>query len=385
MSGLKLNAEIALDGSGFQRGLAGLDKSLGGFKNQIATIFGTLAISHLVKDTIEWAGKLQDVGDALGVSVEWLQKMQNGAATAGGKIEDLEKSMIALSQARENALREPKGENAKAFGRMGFSRSEIAALPAEQFYDRMVKLFANGGSAQLENDVVQVGGKSAKNLLAAFANQFESTVPIVSADMVQKLDNLGDKFTIFAQTLTANVAPALVSVMTKLAEFVQWLQRVGATIGGGIASKKWSWHDFAPLMFGAVGVRDFIDNLFNADAGQALLHEEAKQKNQDAAAKAANDKLAADREERRNRPPFDQSKIALESTKHSALHGSTDALLASGGFLGAGAGMINNIADEQLRIARAQLDAALAANQLLKELKHLQDIKSHGGGDDWPE
>jgi len=306
-----LIAILGLDASGFRGGLEAarlhadrVGNRIGSaLSGRIAGFLSAGAVAAAVKHTIDWAGKLQDVSDALGVSVEWLQKMQNGAATAGGKIEDLEKSMVALNQAREDALRKPGGENAKALGRMGFSQGDIASLPAQQFYDRMVKLFANGGSAQLENDVVQVGGKSAKNLLAAFHNQFQSDVPLVSEAMIEQLDDLGDRFTAFGQTMTATLAPAIIVVLNAVMSFVGGLKQLWAGLVGFSTNLKGI--DLAQLLINPIG---FFTGAKGkeavANAQTAVVSEDADQQNAKDVAEIAAKARAKARAERRKKAPF---------------------------------------------------------------------------------
>lgn len=304
-----LIAILGLDASGFKGGLESarlhadrMGNRIGnGLSSRIAGALSAAAVGAAVKHTVDWAGKLQDVSDALGVNVEWLQKMQNGAATAGGKIEDLEKSLVALNQAREDALRNPKGQNAQAFGRMGFSQSDVASLPAQQFYDRMVALFKDGGSAQLENDVIQVGGKSAKNLLAAFYNQFKSDVPLVSAEIISQLDDLGDKFTILGQSMTAGLAPAIVTVLGWVQTFVNKVKEIGSFFGGAVEGFIQGAQKSKKGGLGAVG--DAVIGAVDG-AGQAASEEEQRQKAEAAASAAAISKAAELRKNRNNAAPF---------------------------------------------------------------------------------
>lgn len=317
-----LLAILGLDANPFKSGLEQarihgerLGRRIGaGLGARIAGFLSAGALAAAVKHTVDWAGKLQDVSDALGVSVEWLQKMQNGAATAGGKIEDLEKMMIALNQAREDAIRNPAGDNAKSFKRLGFGTAELASVPAEDFFNRLVKQFAKGGSTQIENDVVQVGGKAAKNLLAAFHNQFMSEVPVVSEAIVEQLDELGDKWTTFTQTLTAGLAPAITTVIGWIQAFINKIKEIGAFIGGFVGSYANNVRTAPKNLTNEDKYIDAIDKSFTA-AGQAAQAEADRQKKEADEARKAREERAAARKKRREAPPLDLEKVYLEDLK----------------------------------------------------------------------
>lgn len=215
--GLKLFGEVSLDAKGFEQGLKRLGSSaVTPLRNMLIGAFSIAALERLTRSTVEWAGQLRDVADQLGVNVEWLQKMQNGAKLAGGSIEDLSKFIGQIGKSREEAARSPGGKDAAAFRRLGLTAGDITQLSPQAFIDKLVKAFSNGVTGQSANDLQAVGGKSARNLVAAFANQFQSDAPILAEDMIDQLDEVGDRFSELATLLKFTLAPAILFVMDKI-------------------------------------------------------------------------------------------------------------------------------------------------------------------------
>jgi hypothetical protein len=351
VSNFRVSGELSLDGTKWQAGLNRAESAVRGFSSSVssrlAAVFSVGAISALSKATIDWASNLRDVGDALGVNVEWLQKMANGAALSGGKLEDIEKFLAEMNKSREDALNNPTGKNAQALGRLGFSQGDIRGLSTQDFFDRIVKQFAGGATTQLSNDVQEVGGKSARNLLAAFASQFQSDTPILAEEMVNQLDEIGDRFTLLGTALKVSLAPAIITVANTVQSAINQLKQFGALLGGasaqGLTKKEIAK---ALLMPGGVG-KFLAERLFSKDALDAVNAEAADQLNESDKFDIAQGSAAAARKRReKSAPLFNTSEIGLSSLKKGAGIYS-DALLASGNFLGAG-GSLQRVADKNL-------------------------------------
>ena len=374
MPGLRLQGEISLDGSGWQRGLDSASiaankfssQTLGAVKNAIAGAFSVGAISQLTRATIDWASKLRDVSDGLGVNVEWLQKMQNGAKLVGADIEDVSKFITEMNKSRQDALLNPAGKNAMAFGRLGISGQDISSLSTQDFFDKLIKAFKGGATTQSVNDIQEVGGKSARNLIAAFSSQFASDSPILAEDIIDQLDDVGDSFTRLKTTLMVGLAPAIVYVNEKLQEFTNWIKRVstaaGTAAGGELKGepKKVSEVAVDYLRYGAIGTalktslygwKRLYDTLTSPEVKNAVKQEAESQAKQDESLKKD---LQVQREARRRReqmpPLFSQEQINLQE---KTVKPYSDALLSVGNFLGAGArSAIDNVAQQQLTTQR---------------------------------
>lgn len=230
--GLRLFGEVSLNAKGFEDGIKRLGSAaVAPLRNMLVGAFSIAALDRLTRSTIEWAGQLRDVADQLGVNVEWLQKMQNGAKLAGGSIEDLSKFIGQIGKSREEAARDPSGKDAAAFRRLGFNGSDITQLSPQAFIDKLVKAFSGGVTGQAVNDLQAVGGKSARNLVAAFSAQFESDAPILAEDMIDQLDEVGDRFTEIGTQLKVGLAPVLIFVANQISKFVNFIRAIGRRIG----------------------------------------------------------------------------------------------------------------------------------------------------------
>jgi hypothetical protein len=350
---LRLQAEVALDGSGFERGLNRLATgAVSSFRNTVASAFGTLAIGQLVRGTIEWASRLNDVADQLGVNVEWLQKMQNGAKLVGGDIEDISKMILEINKSRQDSILNPAGKNALAFGRAGMSASDIQNLSTQAFVDKFISAFSKGVTTQGANDIQEVGGRAARNLIAAFVNQFASDTPILSGALIRELDDIGDRFTDLATALKVILAPAILGVMGLLLELQQrfgqlWEGLKGADRAGNVGAAA-DIQKGIPLMSRVANVfenwwKGFQKGVVGAEADQQDLA--------DRIAMARSAVASARKRREESAPFFDLGGLKSGSFKSPA----TDALLSVGNFLGAGAGAINSIAQQQLDVARQSL------------------------------
>ncbi len=209
----------------------------GSFAAQFSGIVSVAGITELSRRTIDWAGHIRDAADGLGVNVEWLQKMQNGAKLVGAEIEDISKFITEMNKAREDALLKPDGKNAAALKRMGITTAEIANLSTQEFFNRITAAFKNGASTQLVNDVREVGGQSARNLIAAFSAQFASDAPFLAEELVDQLDDIGDSFTELKTRLMVDLAPAIIWVANAISKIPRWVSDAGTQMGAYGGSK----------------------------------------------------------------------------------------------------------------------------------------------------
>lgn len=393
MPGLKLRAELGGDGSGFdamlRRANTAKDKfasSFAGLKTVIAGAFTVGAITNFTRQTIELAGSLRDVSDELGVNVEWFQRLRNGAALTGGKIEDVEKFISEMNKSREDAINNPTGKNARAFGRLGMDGNDLRGLSSMQFMDKLVLAFKNGMTTQMANDLQEVGGKSARNLLAAFANQFESTAPIITEDVVDQLDAVGDAFTELGITIQSSFAPVLASLVELANKFVGKID----LFRNGLAS----------LMV-ALNNKELVESLFvrrighrgriikpNFDIGDAIKTFEEVQRDTETELAAQLESRQRAREAARGARRLRENSLpSFAELGAKITHGPaariiqerlkpkpTDSLVGVGNFLGRNPQLVNVVANQQLLVARQSLTAlqeifkVLAANPLTKPL-----------------
>lgn len=382
MPGLKLVAELGGDGSGFERMMGRADarahqfatSTIAPLKNLIAGVFTVGAISALVKSTVDWASKLRDVSDNLGVNVEFLQKLQNGAKLAGADIEDVSKLISKVNQSRQAAIENPKGNESKAFARMGISGKDITGLSSQKFIEKLMAAFKGGSSTQLENDIKEVGGKSARNLIGAFSTQFKNDIPILSEQLIDQLDDLGDEFTSLKQTLMVNLAPAIVETAKFIVDFTNKLLVLSAAAHSFNPTKeevKDSLKENAGnilAQFGAgplAGILETAKTIFgsSSSAGQAALDEEARQR-ANAGATAAATQATKDARHRRENSAPDFNPLSIKDVSEAK----SDARVRIGAFMGTAPNSINSISMKHIEISRQQLSVQRATYDAIKRI-----------------
>lgn len=374
MPGLKLVAELGGDGSGFNAMMNRADarvrqfatSSIAPLKNIIAGAFTVGAISSLTRKTIEFASHIRDVSDALRVNVEWFQKRANAAALAGASEDDLAKFIDNLNKARAAAVQQPGGTEAKRFERLGFSGQEVQGMNTAAFFDKLVAAFGQGATAQTAVDVEAVGGRTARNLLAAFHNQFQSDAPIFSEDLINQLDDIGDEFTILGRILMIEVAPAILAVANAARKLIGNIGQTGAGLGAGHeAAKAGAAEDIAagvPLpqrMFNVFKnfAKGFQKQVVSMDADSQATDEQM----QSARAQARQARR------RREQAPPGFERLDLDR-RQPRVRLPTDALVGVGNFLGRNQALVNNIAGQQLQVARQHLDIATKTMDLIKKI-----------------
>ena len=383
MPGLRLQGEISLDGSGWQRGLDSAKvaadrfatQTLSGIKNQIAGAFSVGAISQLTRATIQWAGELRDASDNLGVNVEWLQRVTNGAKEAGASLGDVSKLINEINKSRLEAFNNPSSKAGQAFGRLGVSSSDITGLSTQAFVQKLIDSFRNGVSSQSAIDIQEVGGKTAKDLIAAFSSQFASDAPILTEDIIDQLDSVGDKFTSLATLLKVELAPAIVYVVDKITNALGRIRQsqsfaggfFGTLIGRGgeaasaIAENKGGGAQGIKAIFSKFG--EIFSDALNEGA-KDMAAESDIQASMDRAIKSGIDASRKSRRLRENAAPSFEPNVSSQSVKPY-----TDALLSVGNFLGAGTrSAIDNVAKQQLSVQQ----------QTLTEIKGLREDSKKG-------
>ena len=337
---MDLRVFAGLDGTKFTAGLTSLKQAVnsfgrqtfGGIQSQIAGAFTVGALVAFSKKTIDFAGNMRDLADRLSVNVEWLQKMNNAARQAGSSAEDLANFMNEVGRSRQEAVLDPKSKAAKSFERMGFSSGDMTGLSQQSFVEKLVKAFAGGATVQMENDAAEVGGKSAKKLLATFKNGIENSGPIIPEEMINQLDDLGDAFYILQQGLMADLAPALTSILKFVQDFVDSVKLVGAILGGALGG-----------LGTEVGWEKSAQAASDAYAQEVLAREQR--------AKDERARGQANRRTRENSPPqFDTTDAKNPAVKAAKI--ATDSLLSVGNFLGSTRGNIESISKETNRILR---------------------------------
>ena len=379
MSDFRVQGKIALDGAGFFSTLNRARGAVSSFGGALAGAFSVGAIAGFTKGVIELAGKLNDVADALNINVEFLQRFVNSAKLSGGSLEDFEKFIATTQRSRQAALNDPKGKDAQSFGKLGIGAGGISTMSNQQLTEAIMQSMASGITADKTNALYEVGGKSAAKLAAGFRDGL-SDKPIMTAEQIAIIDDIGDSFAELYQTLQVSLAPALLYIVDTLQIVLdaidQFVAGAAAIIAGTEANEQKDAEDranreaqlkkFETQLAGKVSSGKMTQT--EADAAMADVKAKSRitQSNatftqgvkDEAAEQAARDEArAARRAARRAAAEAGGPPLVADAKKERNARGSiySDSRLSVGGFLGQGAGSMATIAQKQLEIQTQSL------------------------------
>ena len=354
--GLKLMAEIGLDGSGVQRGLNTVRQSVSNIAATIGAAFSVGAVTALAKKTIEFAGHITDLSARLGVSTSYLQEMQYVMKQNGGSVDDLTTAFEKMGAARVAALQGDADAQAN-FAKFGISKENLKTMATQDIMDAIAGKFKEFG----RNDVLvsafkEMGGKAAGALIPSFVDGLEEgrksardAGAVIKAEYVAQLDELGDSFDRLSMVLVAQVAPAILAVMQAAKQLVAGTQGLGSFWGAATAN------------ITAKDVAKFgILSLFKMDTKAGTLAEinsiDSFLKGEQAAAAARAARIAG-----QNRPqevPYVADKTTPSQAKLASVAkvaAFSDGLLSVGNFLGSGRATLETVAQKQLAIQTQML------------------------------
>ena len=169
--------------------------------SQLAAFFSVDWVASQVRQTMEYAGAIQDMSDRIGVGVEFLQELDYAAEQTGASLQDFVLGLREVQRSQAAALADSSGKDAKWFAAIGVSMEELRALDPEALFRRVARAMQEGqqGGAQMEA-AIQLLGRSAISLLpamrAGFANltqEARNFGAVIEADAISRLDAMGDR------------------------------------------------------------------------------------------------------------------------------------------------------------------------------------------------
>ncbi len=357
--GLKLIGEVALDGSGFERGLNKLGSAAThNFKNLVAGAFGVYSISEAIHRTVESADELVTASKRLDLTVEKLQVMRQAAKESAVEFGKLETALDKVNLARSKAL---GGDAAMiaAFARLGVSQDDLRNKTAGEIFTGPMAAAAKSTSAQ---DLTAAGSaifgiRNFGMLLPVLKTDFEDLQAkmeklgsIMSTETAVAVKLLADEFGMLSNILAAQVAPSLVWFADKLLWAVGQIQAFGSFWGGFIGSLKIP--SFLDL-FRPAKMREFADSVGTGFLQGGFEGMKALAAN-DQMRGAMRDKVKEMADSLLHPHAPDAVEEAIKKTPRS-YQPSGDALVAVGNFLGSGGNAINNIAEQHLAVSRESL------------------------------
>lgn len=357
MPGLKLVAELGGDGSGFDAMMrrAGVAKdklaaSFSGLKGIIAGAFTVGAITTMVRNTANFADRIDETSSRLGVATDRLQEWEYAAKQAGASAEQLLNFVERLTLAAADPAK------LKFFEQMGFNPS---GMTVEQLVSKTAA-FARGNSStdvtRVLSEIVgsRISGSMVNTLksLEELGEQARKVGAVLDQQTLQALAKLNDQFAVLSQILYARFGPAILEA-GKLAMTAFHLVVGRAKQGGHLLGKMQPMEAVSYLTTGLAGITALFARLKQLnkafpEGGQAFEQEM--------------EKLAQSFAAMDDAKPFVPGQVTVEPSAESQVQrrraGSllTDPLIGVGNFLGRNPALVNNIAEEQLQVARSQLE-----------------------------
>ena len=172
-------AKLALDASGFDRGLATAQSSVTRFAKTTGTLIaGAFAFDKIIagfSSAIEKGDQLQDIAEKFGISASKLQLLGNAASVFGSGIDQVSAGLNKLSLAQQKAL---AGDNGLAgtFAEVGISLDELRSMQPEDILLKISDSFAKGANEGRQFIIVnELLGKAQTDLIKVL-NQGSATI-----------------------------------------------------------------------------------------------------------------------------------------------------------------------------------------------------------------
>ena len=400
--GLKLIGEVALDGSGFEKGLARLGSgAVGGFKNLLIQAFGVYGIEQAIARTVEIAGELVHASQRLGIGVEKLQLLKQAAKDAGSDLSTLVNGFEKIEKARAKALGGGAGSDAtlKAFRSLGINKTQLNSMSREDmFMGPVAKSVHTMNQADLEGPMEEVFGKAFGELIPVLLTDFqvlkkhmERLGIIMDTKTAVALDLLGNEFSLLSKIIVVQLGPALLTFLETVYKCVAGLAAgwawVKSFFGTGVATPEAKLSRLGASMASGFGgpspeyyaekkrlEQEIAKDKASAAEKGMTLDQYRKDQNGDPtenAKKAALEtiekwtkpldelrKELSDQTERLNKPVVAKYVFPDESKSpaRKLMVDRGDALLRVGNFLGSGGSVIEGIANRQLTVLQQIAD-----------------------------
>jgi hypothetical protein len=278
MGVLSLIAKLGLDASGFRAGLKQsqsaadkFGKNVGGsLKNQLAAAFGTAAFVSAAKSMSDYAGRIDDLSQKLGVSRGALQEWDYAASQNSATLDQVTKSLEKLSVAREAALKQPAGEQSNAFREMGIAADQLRTARLEDLLKAIATSVKSASDPQQKMaSGIKLLGEEGSKLFPAMRSGFDEAAErarnmgvVIRDDAILSVRKLGDQITDMkfrARSAFFALEP-LFSLIGKTATQIE----VGLAFASGFLGSM----SYSPSMSQAFDAAIAASNeVFNRDAG----------------------------------------------------------------------------------------------------------------------
>lgn len=259
MSGLRLMAELGLDGSGFAAGFRkarGFAEGAGeGLKHLVIGAIGIGTVEEALRRTVETAKELVETSERLAVPVEQLQVLRRAALDSNVEFEKLAETIEKIDIARQRALIPgDEGKDARrAFSAVGVSTTQLRGQTgAELLLGPLRQAVLTRAPQELGIIFRELGVKSFGQLIPLLKTNFDELAEklknvggIMDAQTAVELKYLATELNLASQVLITHFAPAIIKVVDMLLAFAGKLSaalsfwKVVHEKGGGLGIKAW--------------------------------------------------------------------------------------------------------------------------------------------------
>jgi hypothetical protein len=225
-------AKLALDASGFDRGLATAQTSVMRFaKTTGGLIAGAFALDKIIagfSSAIEKGDQLQDIAEKFGVSASKLQLLGNAASVFGSGIDQVSAGLNKLSLAQQKALAGDKGL-AATFTEVGISLDELRSMQPEDILLKISDSFASGANEGRQFIIVnELLGKAQTDLIkvlnqgsAAIIEQGEN-IGVYTDEQIASLSALSDSLKQFQNLASLVFGVTATSIMDAVEAYARF-------------------------------------------------------------------------------------------------------------------------------------------------------------------
>ena len=227
-------AKLALDASGFDRGLATAQSSVMRFaKTTGGLIAGAFALDKIIagfSSAIEKGDQLQDIAEKFGVSASKLQLLGNAASVFGSGIDQVSAGLNKLSLAQQKAL---AGDNglANTFAEVGISLDDLRSMRPEDILLKISDSFASGANKARQFIIVdELLGKAQTDLIkvlnqgsAAIIEQGEN-IGVYTDEQIASLSALSDSLKKFQNLISLVFGVAAAAIMNAVEAYARFAE-----------------------------------------------------------------------------------------------------------------------------------------------------------------
>jgi len=227
-------AKLALDASGFDRGLSVAQSSVMRFaKTTGGLLAGAFALDKIIagfSSAIEKGDQLQDIAEKFGVSASKLQLLGNAASVFGSGIDQVSAGLNKLSLAQQKAL---AGDNglANTFAEVGISLDDLRSMRPEDILLKISDSFASGANEGRQFIIVnELLGKAQTDLIkvlnqgsAAIIEQGEN-IGVYTDEQIASLSALSDSLKKFQNLISLVFGVAAAAIMNAVEAYARFAE-----------------------------------------------------------------------------------------------------------------------------------------------------------------